>query len=207
MIHFFIFGLLVGWGVALPIGPSNLETIRRNLSFGTLSGLSFGVGIVSADLTYFIFLNLGVVAILIHNPWIICPIGIIGSLILFWFAYKTLRMKIGTVKAARDNPLPLWKHIRDAYILTALSPFTVIFWASMSGSVAVSSGNHYELLWMVVGLICAVCSWQISLNTVLHYTHHRLSGRAMHILNRSGGIILLCFAVFSLWKAVELIWR
>ncbi len=30
-----LFGLLLGWGAAIPIGPMNLEIIRRNLRYGT----------------------------------------------------------------------------------------------------------------------------------------------------------------------------
>ncbi len=33
--HFLIFGLLLGLGAAIPIGPVNLEIIRRNLKDGT----------------------------------------------------------------------------------------------------------------------------------------------------------------------------
>lgn len=58
IVHVYFLGVLVGFGVAIPIGPMNLEIIRRNLNFGLSSGLSFGVGIISADLTYLLLLNL-----------------------------------------------------------------------------------------------------------------------------------------------------
>lgn len=203
--HVYFFGLLIGWGVAIPIGPMNLEIIRRNLTLGIRSGLSFGFGIISADLTYLLLLNLGVLVVLAQNHRIMLPVGIIGSLILLWFAVKTLKMQPGSFKKTSSVPQPLWRQMFDGYILTVLSPFTILFWASMSSEIAVSSGRHL-MLPMALGVMTGVCSWMVGLNIVLHFTRHRLSDRLMHFLNRAGGVILLLFALFGLWHSVHLFW-
>ncbi|MCX7123278.1 MAG: LysE family translocator [Gammaproteobacteria bacterium] len=203
MSHLYLFGLLIGWGVAIPIGPMNLEIIRRNLGFGLPSGLSFGLGIVSADFTYLLLLNLGILAVLVHTRVIMLPIGILGSLILFWFAIKTLRMNPPTTQSKRLKAEPLWRQTRDGYLLTLLSPFTILFWASMSSEIAVSSTGPHSMLFMGLGIMSGVISWMLGLNTALYFTGHRLSPRLMHLLNRSGGIILLAFALFSLWQSLH----
>ncbi len=204
MWHLYTLGLLVGWGVAIPIGPMNLEIIRRNLTYGLPSGLCFGLGIVSADLTYFLLLNLGILMVLVHNKMVMLPVGIIGSFILLWFASKTLRMQPGSYKTSRAKPGPLWRQICDGYLLTLMSPFTILFWASMSSEVAINSSGPHSMLAMVFGLMTGVTSWMMGLNIVLHFTHHRLSDRIMHILNRTGGFILLGFAIFSFYQAMHL---
>ncbi len=205
MLHLYVLGLLIGWGVAIPIGPMNLEIIRRNLSFGFASGLSFGLGIISADLSYLLLLNLGFLAILVHRQAVMLPIGFAGSLILLWFGIKTLRMpppKRATKSHHRD---PLWQQTRDGYLLTLLSPFTILFWASMSSGIAVSSQGHTNMLAMALGVMTGVTSWMLGLNTVLYFTHHRFSDRAMLILNRCGGLILLGFALFGVWRSLALL--
>ncbi len=205
MAHLFLLGLLVGWGVAIPIGPMNLEIIRRNLSYGLSSGLSFGIGIVSADLSYLSLLNMGVLLVLIHSKTVMLPLGIIGPILLLWFAYQAFRMPVSTYKASKIARQPLWRQTRDGYILTFLSPFTLLFWTSMSSTIAVSGSTTNTMLWTAFGVITGVTSWMVSLNLTLHITRHRLSPVLMHYLNRAGGVILVCFAFFGLWRTVHLI--
>ena len=92
MLHQFIFGLLLGLGAAIPLGPMNLEIIRRNLRFGSVYGIALGLGACSADVTYLVLLSLGALSILTH-PLILQVIGVIGSSILLWFGYSALRLK------------------------------------------------------------------------------------------------------------------
>lgn len=201
-LHEYILGLLVGWGVAIPIGPMNLEIIRRNLTFGWPSGLSFGLGICAADVTYLLLLNAGALVWFMHSQWM-GVIGVLGSLVLFWFAYQTFTMPPATYALSRQAPEALWRQVRDGYLLTLLSPFTILFWASMSSQIAVSSQGAKSMVWMVLGVMSGTVSWMGGLNTVLHFTHHRLSPTTMHYLNLSGGVILLGFAIFGLWHSIH----
>ena len=74
--HLFILGLILGWGAAIPIGPINLEIIRRHLSFGMIFGIAYGLGACIADLCYLILLMSGAL-ILLQHPLVLKIIGII----------------------------------------------------------------------------------------------------------------------------------
>ena len=91
-LHALILGLLLGWGAAIPIGPMNLEIIRRNLTYGTRYGVALGLGVCSADITYIALLSFGALVVLNH-PLPLAIIGFIGSIILAWFGYNALRLK------------------------------------------------------------------------------------------------------------------
>lgn len=203
MLHYLLVGLLVGWGVAIPMGPMNLEIIRRNLHYGLKAGLSFGLGICSADLSYLILLNLGALAILSHSR-LMGVIGILGALVLIWFAYKTFKMPL----AKNPEPKPgirSWHNLRDGYLLTLLSPFTILFWASMSSQIAVSAvAAEHAMLGIALGVILGTNSWMVGYNLVLHRTRHYISARAMRYFNLIGGVILLGFAAYGIIEAMKL---
>lgn len=202
--HLYSLGLFIGLGVAIPIGPMNLEIIRRNLNWGVSSGISFGAGIVSADMTYLLLLNLGVLMTIVHNKAVMVPVGAVGSLVLMWFAYKTLSMETAKLKAARGKPPALWVQARDGYLLTLTSPFTILFWASMSSQIAVNgSSSHHGIGWMAFGVMTGVTGWMLGFNMALFLMRHRLSDRTIHVLNRAGGLILLAFALFGLWRCFD----
>jgi L-lysine exporter family protein LysE/ArgO len=204
MLHHFILGLLLGWGAAIPIGPMNLEIIRRNLQLGTRFGVALGLGACSADVTYIILLSLGALTLLNHLL-ILRILGIVGSLLLAWFGYSALRMKIRAihVEAAQKAMLLPWRHLIEGYFLTLINPFTVLFWLSVSSQIALATTHSSSAAFHTgIGVMLATVSWITGLNTLLHFTRHRLPERTMHWLNITGGLILIAFAIMGLWRAL-----
>lgn len=199
MLQQIFFGMLLGWGAAIPIGPINLEIVRRNLCFGMKYGLALGLGACSADLTYLILLSTGTLVIL-NYPLTLAIIGVAGSLILAWFGYGALTMPVRDYNPNNIvNTAPAWRHSAEGYLLTLINPLTILFWSSVSVQVAIFSHQHAHALYYAgLGVLIGTLSWIITLNSLLHITRHRLSSQVMRVLNFSGGIILLAFAVFGL---------
>lgn len=198
--HFFLIGLLLGWGAAIPVGPINLEVVRRNLYLNTQSGIAFGLGACSADVTYLFLLNAGLLFFLNHS--IILQItSVIGALVLIWFAYQAFRAKIPVDNQGKTAmPAPLWWQYLQGYLLTLLNPFTLLFWFSVSAQIAGFASEGKVVVWLLgVGVLAGTISWILSLNTILHFTRHRLKATTINKINKLGGLILLGFAVFSLW--------
>ncbi|WP_423064144.1 LysE family translocator [Candidiatus Paracoxiella cheracis] len=206
MFHEIIFGLLLGWGAAIPIGPINLEVIRRNLQFGSRFGISFGLGACSADMTYFILLLAGALVLLQHEL-VLRIIGIIGALILLWFGISAIRLKSAStdrenIKKKKDPKA--WHHYFQAYFMTLLNPITILFWASVSSQIA--SLSHHGIvsaIYVGIGVLLGTSSWILALNTALHFTRHRISDKVMHYFNIVGGIILIGFAAFGFIHALR----
>lgn len=203
MLQYLLFGLFLGWGAAIPIGPINLEMTRRNLRYGTPAGVALGMGAGLADLTFLVLLSFGALQILVH-PLIIKIVGLLGALILAWFGYSALRADPKKVKAIHDNSAKrsFGRNLIEGYLLTLINPFTLMFWSSISATIAIRAHHaqsHYSIIYTGIGIVLGTWSWSTSLNIFLHFTRHRLSDRAMHILNLIGGLILLGFAAFSLW--------
>ncbi len=198
MLHDLLFGLVLGWGVAIPIGPMNIEIMRRNLRFGTRYGIAFGSGTCSADLTYLILLSLGALPFL-HYPVVFNIISICGAFVLAWFAWGAFKMKpLNAELNVSPDILKRFagKDFVQGYLMTITSPFTILFWASVSSQiVALSEINPHAWVFTGAGVLIGTYSWALGFNTVLHFTKHRISETLMHWLNRAGGVILLLFAV------------
>lgn len=205
MFHLFILGLVLGWGAAVPIGPINLEIIRRNLQLGTLTGLAFGLGACSADLTYLILLSLGAFKMLVY-PQLLKIISIIGSLILAWFGLNAVRLKTSGLSANGSDiqmKPPGLRNYAEGYGLTLINPYTILFWSSISATMAAATRNiPYAIFYAGFGVLVGTISWICGLNLLLHFTRHRLSTRSVQVLNILGGVILLGFASVGLWRAL-----
>lgn len=160
MLHLIIFGLLLGWGAAIPIGPINLEIIRRNLHFGTLVGIAFGLGACTADLIYLVLLSLGILNILVH-PLILKVIGLMSSIILIWFGVQALKLnstKIAGIKGKNTKEHSVWRNFVEGCGLTLVNPYNILFWTSVSSTLILTTHHHivhyatlYEGLGVLVG--------------------------------------------------------
>lgn len=205
MLQSYIFGLLLGLGAAIPIGAINLEIIRRNLNIGTRAGLFLGFGACLADLTYLVLLSLGALQLLSHPLLLKCA-GVIGALILAWFGWQALTMKPRTnmtekqVKQKRSSAL---KHLYQGYLLTLINAYTIIFWSSVSVTIAAHTKTHHAVLYAGIGVLSGTLSWVFSLNLFLQATRHRISPAITHRINVIGGLILLLFAVTGIWHVMS----
>jgi threonine/homoserine/homoserine lactone efflux protein len=58
--HYFLEGLMLGFAIAVPVGPIGVLCIRRTLNYGRLSGIYSGLGAASADMFYGLIAFLGI---------------------------------------------------------------------------------------------------------------------------------------------------
>ncbi|MAZ40003.1 MAG: hypothetical protein CMF49_07760 [Legionellales bacterium] len=200
--HLFFYGLMLGLGAAVPIGPINLEMMRRNLKYGTASGIFLGLGACSADVTYVILLCAGALVLLTH-PFILNTIGVLGALLLFWFGYQAFFLSAKLEKnLAPKKSLP--QSIMEGFLLTFVNPYTILFWMSVSAQLLlVTHGKNLAVLIAAVGVIIGTLSWVIFYNVILKFTRHKLSQNVIQLLNRLGGIVLWGFAFYGLYHVVS----
>ena len=197
--HLLFIGILLGMGAAIPIGPVNLEIIRRNLRFGTSYGIVTGLGACTADITYLILLCLGALALLAY-PTVLHILGFIGSLILIWFAINAFRAT-PTEKNETTKIPSLTRYGVEGYIITMINPYTILFWASISSQISLTALTSTSALLLTgIGVVVGTVSWVLVLNGLIHYTRHKLTQKTIKWLNYTGGIILLCFAFSGIYQ-------
>lgn len=198
----FILGLLLGWGAAIPIGPINLEIMRRNLTYGWSAGVTLGLGACAADLCYLLVLALGLLSIL-HYPLVLAALGMVGSLIIAWFAYGAFRLNTVTVRDQNTPKQAPWRSFLGGLVMTLINPFTVLFWGSVSAQIASLSSHSHELLWAASGVILGTVSWIFAFNSILHMTRHKITLRVRRVLNIIAGLVLLGFALHGFIHGLE----
>lgn len=203
MINFF-YGILLGLGAAMPIGPICIEMMRRNLMLGIWPGIGFGSGACCADMVY---LNLAVLGFdaLFRIHWLAITIQILGSFLLMWFAWQAFQMSPEALVApldasAMESKKTVPKHLLQGFGLTLLNPFTIVFWASISSHIT----NTYKDSWLAIFIVCLgvftgafLCI--LGYNGFLAIWRHRISVKAAKILNAFGGTVLLTFAMMGLF--------
>lgn len=192
----FIQGIILGWGVAVPVGPINVLIMSYALkNYG--KALSLGVGAMFADLGFLVLSILGV-SQMVHKPIIFNTLAVSGSLFLLYMAYtifKNARRDI-YVQNTENNENKIRLFIKGL-MLNLFNPFVIIFWISVSATTA-KMGNH--LILSLVGLFLGIISW-ISLFPLFIYKSRTLLKKSTTIaLSYVSSLILVFFAVSLIYK-------
>jgi len=140
---------------------------------------------------------------LLDYPAVLNTIGILGAIILCWFGYKAFVMPVHR-DSANAKRASFFKSLSKGYLLTLINPFTILFWLSVSAQLLiVAKGTQLDVVLAAFGVMLGTLSWVLSFNSVLHVTRHKLSTKMIHLLNRTGGIILFLFAGYSILHVVK----
>lgn len=87
-IHLLVRGLLIGFIIAVPVGPVGILCLRRTFHYGRLSGLVSGLGSVTIDMIYATIAIFGLTfvadAVILYRN----PLHIVGILVLSFLGWK-----------------------------------------------------------------------------------------------------------------------
>ena len=192
----FITGILLGLGVAIPIGPLNILIMNYSLSsFGR--GFALGMGAMSADILYFVLLSLGVLVVF-DNPWIFKSIAIFGAIFLLymaWACYKNASKMLAKISNTERGESLLACYLKGLG-LNSINPFIIGFWLSLS-SVVASSAN-----WMIaaLGVLLALFAWVVGLSLVTSLARRIISAKVARIFSYISAVLMLFFTAFLIYN-------
>ena len=118
--------ILLGLSLAAPIGPVNLEIIKRGLNSGFKQALLTGAGAMCADTTYLVLIFFGLTSLL-NFTFMKIILGVGGSLILIYLGGLSVKeyFKTNTVENRRQN---FSSSFIAGYALAISSPMTIVVW-------------------------------------------------------------------------------
>ena len=192
----FITGILLGLGVAIPIGPLNILIMNYSLSsFGR--GFALGMGAMSADILYFVLLSLGVLVVF-DNPWIFKSIAIFGAIFLLymaWACYKNASKMLAKISNTERGESLLACYLKGLG-LNSINPFIIGFWLSLS-SVIASSAN-----WMIaaLGVLLALFAWVLGLSLATSLARRIISAKVARIFSYVSAVLMLFFTAFLIYN-------
>lgn len=215
-----------GWLVAAPIGPVNLEIIRRALGQRVLAGFLVGCGATCVDATYLILFSAGFGQIM-RIPAISTVTFLIGGGFLCWIGAGALKdarawwaqaakettsdetlMELSSpaskaqgqpdVPAPRSRRHSLWGCYLTGLGMTASNPMTLAFWSALSLQFAVLPPSHRIAASLAVW--AGAFSWICLLMILLAFVRRWVGARLFSWVCLIGGAVVLYYGLLFLWR-------
>jgi threonine/homoserine/homoserine lactone efflux protein len=196
-IYLILSGVVMGLIAAVPIGPVNLICIRRTFAFGPLNGFVSGLGAAMGDGIFAAIMGFGLtwIAQLIEGYATI--IELIGGALMVYMGYKTF-MSPPMQRCPDDKPdnegTNLIRAMISTFALTITNPVTLLSFGVMFaglGGLAGGAGSYHDAGFVVAGVVGGSAGWWLALTTVIGLFHAKIDERAMRMINRICGVLVV----------------
>lgn len=196
-----ITGVVVGFLVAMPVGPIGILIMQRTVNKSRLSGYMSGLGAALADLIYAIIAGYSLTFIieLVRQHQVSFQIfgGLAVVAIGFHIFFKNPVRDLKKFKRKGNTPV---QDLTSTLALTLANPITIFAFIALlaSSGITFTLERPYQTLFLVSGVFIGACLWWLSLVELVYIFKHRFNLRVLWWFNKIAGIAILLFVAITL---------
>ncbi|MBI2090694.1 MAG: LysE family transporter [Deltaproteobacteria bacterium] len=187
----FLKGLLIGFVVAVPVGPMGVLCVSRALSGGPAYGFISGLGVATGDAAWAGIAALGLTIVsgflLSQQAWL----RFIGGIFLCYLGSKIFLTKPGVLSAS-GAATGFAGAYGSTFLLTFSNPATILSFVAIYAGWGVESlsGDYLSAAVLTAGVFAGSASWWILLNGSLLAFRASLAYAGLQWVQRISGAII-----------------
>ncbi len=192
-------GIIIGFALALPIGPIGILCIRKTATEGHLSGMVIGFGAATADAVYGFVAAFGLTviseALVTRQMWL----RLIGGAFLCYLGVKTLLAKPVESSKGANGKGRLGSYV-STFLLTLTNPLSIIAFLGVFAGFGLR--NTDLSLGSAATLICGVflgsSLWFFLLSYGITLFRNKINAAGIGWVNRISGILIIVFGLVAI---------
>lgn len=204
MLHY----MILGFSLAAPIGPMNMEVVKRGLTEGIRASWLVGLGGLSGDMILLVAIFFGFHQLL-QNQLIQLLMYAFGVGMLIYLGVSSIQ----TALYKNIGPIDNERHGKNSFFtgitISIANPISLVFWFGVYGTSLQIIRSNFSL---TVALICSFAIilglflWNLQLVLIVHYSKKMLNEQILRGITFCAGILLLGFGgqfFFELMKFLD----
>ncbi len=195
---FFLKGIIIGFAMAVPVGPIGIMCIRKTLTEGRLRGLIIGLGAATADFLYGCVAAFGITIIsdtlVSQRIWI----RLVGGTLLLFLGVRTFRARPADPNIPVNSSGILRSYLTTVF-LTLTNPMTIFAFIAIFAAVGIGNGlSYFSAAALVVGVFIGSCLWFLLLSSGVTLFRKRLDLVGLRWVNKIAGILIIISGVYAI---------
>lgn len=199
--------IILGLSLAAPIGPVNLEIIKRGLNSGFRQAFLTSIGAMSADATYLTLIFFGLTAFL-NIALMKIVLGLGGSFILIYLGFVSAKDFFYKHADSKNRQRRIFKSsFITGYFLAISSPLTIVWWTGVFGALLASqtgAQTTFSALLSCLSILLGCFLWGFFLAIALHWGKKIINENIAGFISLVAGIFLMAFGIYFLYRTVTL---
>lgn len=202
----FLKGSLIGFSIAMPIGPVGVVCIQHSLRQGILAGLIAGLGAALADAFFGCMAGFGISLFSQFLMRYQILFQTIGAVLLCYLGIKVFKSAAPTI--ASSSPVIKISRTRiflSTFALTLTNPLTFICFTAIYTNLGITPSNDEILPGIILtfGILLGAEIWWLLLTFGVAFIGKKFQLTSTPFLNRISGSLLTgcgCLASFSVLR-------
>lgn len=192
-------GIIIGFALALPIGPIGILCIRKTVTDGHFPGMIIGFGAATADAMYGCVAALGLTFIsdllITQQIWF----RLIGGAFLLYLGIKTFRAR-PIEETPQANGRGLFGTYISTLLLTLTNPLTVFAFLGVFAALGLRNGNlgYGSAATLVLGVFLGSCLWFFILSYGVTLFRKKINSTGLGWVNKISGLLIILFGVIAI---------
>lgn len=203
MIDFLLKGILIGFAIAVPIGPIGVLCIRRTLHYGRMAGLMSGLGAAIADTFFGAIAAFGLTFVSDFLRSNIFWFRLIGGFFLLYLGIKTF---LNIPQKVPHTPLKTnyFGDFASTFFLTITNPLTIFGFAAIFASVGIAypEGKFETPAFLVAGVFIGSSIWWMIISEVITFFRKKITESLLLWVNKIAALIITAFGIAVLLGAL-----
>jgi threonine/homoserine/homoserine lactone efflux protein len=195
--------IVLGITLAAPVGPVNIEIIKRGLKHGFYPAFLLSLGAVSADATYLLAVYFGLCGF-IHIPLVKTGIWIAGAFVLVYLGSLSIKEYFGRIDFQRTNARANRSSFAAGYLITLSNPMTIVWWVGIFGAVIGGSFQGTSKTLTLLNsfmIIVGALLWFFGLCLLLHWGKRFINEKNMRYVSLFAGVAIFGFGLYFGYRA------
>jgi len=195
---FLLKGLIIGFAMAVPIGPIGIMCIRKTLAEGHSRGLIIGLGAATADAIYGGIAAFGLTfvsdVIASQHIWL----RLIGGGLLLFLGIRTFRARRKDTIVPFDDKGLLGSYV-SSFLLALTNPVTIFAFVAVFA--AFGLGHRLVIVSaciLVVGVFAGSSLWFLAIGYIATLFKKKLDAGGLRWVNRISGALIILSGIAAL---------
>ncbi|WP_336881259.1 LysE family translocator [Priestia koreensis] len=197
--------MVLGISLAAPVGPINLEMIKRGISGGFWSSWLVGLGGMTVDLLFMLFIFWGLTPYLQKEAVLLTVYGA-GALMLLWVGFQSVKQSFSATFGAQMDETRSHKSYLTGFLIAMTNPLNIIFWFGVYGSTLSETLRAHSLGTSLVYsgfILLGVLLWNLNVAFTVHFSRRLLHETILRLITFSAGAVLIYFGFKFLFQFVS----
>ena len=188
-------GLILGLSITAPIGPTNIEVIRRGSKEGWRSAAVFCLGVIVALILYLLLVVFGL-SFLTESTVFNTLLTSFGIVVLAYLSYSSIKDFFAGTEIDLSGQVSSNRQFVPGVVLTISNPAVLLLWTGIMGAdLAASRASLGQGMLLSFGILSGVAVFFTFLTTLIHHGRKFLRQRYFKYVSLAAGIVLLFFCV------------
>ncbi|QQU33986.1 LysE family transporter [Bacillus cereus] len=200
--------IVLGISLAAPVGPINIEMLKRGIERGFWHAWVVGIGGMTADVLFMLLIYFGLSSVFMYTfvqAFMYCT----GFFLLFYLGFQSVKQGIfdSNMEYKKEEVGGLKQSFMAGFLIAISNPLNLVFWFGIYGSTLSSlltKVTKQEAFLYSLCIIVGIILWNLNIAFSVHFGRTLLKPKALGYITAGAGIILVGYSIHFAYKALQL---